>query len=68
MHTHVCIPTKRLERKALLLLRPWDEFSDRGGRKIDTAKRITLKLSYCTYSSGLGQMPDTDINDVWEDG
>lgn len=40
-----CISTKRLVRKPLTLLRPWDEFSDRGGRRIKHTKKIALKLS-----------------------
>lgn len=69
MCVHTCPPTERLVKKALPLLRPWDEFSDREGRKIDAAKKkITLKLSYSAYPRGLGQMPGTDINDLWEVG
>lgn len=40
-----CISTKRLVRKPLTLLRPWDESSDRGDREIKHTKKIALKLS-----------------------
>lgn len=41
----VCISTKRLVRKPLTLLRPWDESSDRRDRKIKHTKKTALKLS-----------------------
>lgn len=63
--THMCIlSTKRLVKDVLPLLTLWDKFSDKGGRKIDTMKIITLKVSYTAYPRGLGQVPERDINDL----